>query len=241
MTLFLNGGGCGEQLKETYSSFKKEVDLSRPLLYIPLAMDEERYSDCWAWIQKELENFGFPSIDMVKSAQELCCKNLMAYAAIFIGGGNTYKLLSDLRSCDAFNRLRGFVEDGGTVFGSSAGAIIFGKNIDSSGWDDQNIVELKETKGFNKVFDAYIGAHYPNSASDKTQKAKECFMNLSHEAPVIALPEEDTLIVKKNIIKIIGSEPYYIFKNGEILPMEPGQGYSPSGCGKNKGFRELLN
>lgn len=225
MTLFLNGGGCGEQLKESYQLFKEKVDTNKPLLYVPLAMKKEKYSSCLEWILGELADFHFPKIDMITSATELCTKNLAEYAALFIGGGNTYKLLSELKSCNAFSKINAFLEEGGIVFGGSAGAILFGKTIDSCRHADPNELGLKETSGFNKVFEAYIGAHYPNDDPAKTQRATECFTELSNDAPVIVLPEEDTLVIDKNTVKVVGPKLYHIFKKGSTQQMEPNQTY----------------
>ena len=225
MTLFLNGGGCGEQVKESYQLFKEKVDTNKALLYIPLAMEKEKYPSCLEWISGELKDFHFPKIDMITSATELCTKNLDDYAALFIGGGNTYKLLSELKSCNAFSKINAFLEKGGIVFGGSAGAILFGKTIDSCRHADSNKVGLKKVTGFNQVFGAYIGAHYPNDNPIKTAEATANFTKVSFDAPVIALPEEDTLIIDKNTVKVVGPKPYHIFKKGSAQQMEPNQIY----------------
>jgi len=47
------------------------------------------------------------------------------YSFLFIGGGNTFKLLYDLKSSGAFVNIQGYLNNGGVVFGGSAGAIIF--------------------------------------------------------------------------------------------------------------------
>ena len=214
MTLFLNGGGCGAQVKESYQLFKEKVDTNKPLFYIPLAMEKEKYPSCLEWISGELKDFHFPKIDMITSPEELCTKNLADYAALFIGGGNTYKLLAELKSCNAFSKINAFLEEGGIVFGGSAGAILFGKTIDSCRHADPNKVGLKEVAGFNQVFGAYIGAHYPNDNPIKTAEATANFTQLSDQAPVIALPEEDTLVIDKENAKVIGNKPYHIFKKG---------------------------
>lgn len=228
MTLFLNGGGCGEQVKESYQLFKKKVDTNKPLLYVPLAMEKEKYPSCLEWISGELADIHFPKIEMITSATKLCTKNLDDYAALFIGGGNTYKLLAELKSCDAFSKINAFLEQEGIVFGGSAGAILFGKTIDSCRYADSNKVGLKEVTGFNKVFGAYIGAHYPNDNPIKTAEATANFTNLSFDTPVIALPEEDTLVIDKNTVKVVGQKHYHIFKKGSAQQMEPNQTYFAS-------------
>ena len=225
MTLFLNGGGCGEQVKESYALLKRKVDTNKPLFYIPLAMEKEKYPSCLEWITGELAEFNISKIKMITSAEELCVKNLAGYAALFIGGGNTYKLLAELKSCNAFQKINAFLEEDGVVFGGSAGAILFGKTIDSCRHADSNKVGLKEVTGFNQVFGAYIGAHYPNDNPIKTAEATANFTQLSDQASVIALPEEDTLMIDKNTVKVVGPKPYHIFKKGSTQQMEPNQTY----------------
>ena len=56
------------------------------------------------------------------------------------GGGNTYKLLDCLKKNGAFEKIRRYLlEDDGIVYGGSAGAIIFGKDLDSCNTDDDKI------------------------------------------------------------------------------------------------------
>ena len=46
------------------------------------------------------------------------------YSAIFIGGGNTFKLLKGIKDRGAFSKLKDFINNNGIIFGGSAGAII---------------------------------------------------------------------------------------------------------------------
>lgn len=38
------------------------------------------------------------------------------YSAIFIGGGNTYKLLRDLKTSGCFGKIKAYIENDGIVF-----------------------------------------------------------------------------------------------------------------------------
>lgn len=221
MTLFLNGGGADKQVKEAYLFLKEKVGTNKPLLYVPLAMEKEKYPSCLDWITKEMSDYRFSKIDMVTSVEELATKEFNKYGAIFIGGGDTYKLLADLKSCSAYEKIQNFLATGGTVFGGSAGAIIFGKNLDSCSHEDRNTVGLQDTSGFNQVFGAYIGAHYKNGNPEREKNATEAFIKLSFEGPIVALPEEDTLVIDKNEARVIGSRNFYIFKNGVQYTYKP--------------------
>lgn len=64
MKLFLNGGGSDYKTKKVNKIFNKVIDHSKPLLYVPLAMDEIKhpYDGCLEWIIKELIGVDIPSI-----------------------------------------------------------------------------------------------------------------------------------------------------------------------------------
>ena len=54
MKLFLNGGGCGKQTILTYKEINKIINHNKPVLYVPLAMDEleHPYDSCYEWIKE---------------------------------------------------------------------------------------------------------------------------------------------------------------------------------------------
>lgn len=171
MQLILCGGGSGEQNILANQKLNEIIDHVRPLLYVPLAMDEYEhpYDSCYEWIQGELANVDIPSIEMVRTFEELASKKLQSYAAIFIGGGNTYKLLSGLKQSGAFDNIKNYINNGGIVIGGSAGAVIFGYDIDIIESMDPNNVELKDTKGFDVLQGVSIFPHYTNKKSKLTE------------------------------------------------------------------------
>ena len=167
---------------------------------------------------------------MVKSAEELDGTNVENYSAIFIGGGNTYKLLNDLKASGSFEKIKAYIEQDGIVFGGSAGAIIFGYDIESCAAMDQNKVRLKDTKGFDVLSGYSVFAHYTNGSSrlteqenrERTERYTEKLLRYSQErGPVIAMPEEDTLFLNGDHLEMIGSRPYYCFEEGKRREMIP--------------------
>ena len=218
MKLLLCGGGCGEQTIEANKKFNEIIDHTKPLLYVPLAMDENKhpYDGCLEWITGELSSVNIPKIEMVRSFEELASKNFNDYCAIFIGGGNTYKLLKGLKDSGTFNKIREYINNDGIVYGGSAGAIIFGYDINSCLAMDENNVNLEDTRGFNVLSCKSIFAHYTNEkTSELHDKYKQYLSNysLSNEQ-IIALPEEDTIFINGDFIEIIGNRPYYEFIDG---------------------------
>ncbi len=233
MALFLNGGGSANQMQATYAVFKQCVDIAKPLLYIPIAKETERHPSCFDWVSQELAPFGFCNIKMVHSAVEIAHQNLRAYGAVFVGGGNTYKLLKELKEAvngqgvSAADNIKAYVASGGTLLGGSAGAIIFGKNIDTCRHADENNVNLIDTSGFNMAFGAGIGAHYTNRPPAKTKAQEANYTALSYQMPIVALPEECTLYVDKNVVRVLGDRDWYLFKSGKRIAIESNLFYAP--------------
>lgn len=214
MKAFLCGGGCGTQTLQANKRLNEIIDHSKPCLYIPLAMISERYDSCYEWIQGELKHIDIPYIEMIRSAEELATKNLFDYSFLFIGGGNTFKLLKELKTSSAYQNIANYLEHDGIIFGGSAGAIIFGEDIEPAIFEDSNDVNLQDTSSFNLLHDISVFCHYTNSTPDKNKQSKQFLLELSKQRKIIALPEEVTLFLNDNILELIGNRPYYFFENG---------------------------
>ena len=192
MRLFLNGGGDGPDIAEAYRAFGSQIDKGKPLLYIPLAMESDMYPGCLGWITNELSSLHV-RIQMITSGEELAGLDLKSFGGLFIGGGNTYKLLSDLKSSGAFARIQEYLESGGPIFGGSAGAILFGKDIAACQYADENEVGLKDTRGFDALNGLSLLCHYESGMEIP-----------AIGGPVLALREEQTIYRHGDEIEIIG-------------------------------------
>lgn len=190
MRIFLCGGGDGDQTKDACRRLNDVIDHTKPILYLPFAMENADYDSCHEWVRGELWCVDVPDIEMVKSAEE----------------------------------------QDGIVFGGSAGAIIFGYDIESCAAMDQNKVGLKDTKGFDALSGYSVFAHYTNGSSrlteqenrERTERYTEKLLRYSQErGPVIAMPEEDTLFLNGDHFEMIGSRPYYCFEGGKRREMIP--------------------
>ncbi|MBQ9790100.1 MAG: Type 1 glutamine amidotransferase-like domain-containing protein [Clostridia bacterium] len=218
MKLFLCGGGCGNQITEALQQFEKLLDKTKPVLYVPLAMEEKMYDSCSEWFSGECKNFGCEKFEMVRSSLELSEKNFDKYAAIFIGGGNTFKLLNEINQNGNREKIMNYLENGGVVFGGSAGAIIFGKDINTCLLDDGNEVGLECTTGLNLLNDYSILCHL-NEKSLKDNM--EHLNNLSNNDKVIYMPEENVIFLDNNSTCLIGKSGCVIFEKGEHFARRP--------------------
>ena len=96
MKLILSGGGAGEQVKESYKLFADTVKGGK-VMYIPLAWNNGPYESCIDWFAGEMKPFGITDIDLITDAAQITKERLSKVKGVFIGGGNTYKLLKMLK------------------------------------------------------------------------------------------------------------------------------------------------
>lgn len=229
MKLILNGGGVGNSVSNARKILNESIDCNKKILYIPLAWPDPTYSGCLDFMTNELSDVECAGIDMITSKEELVEKNFNNYACIYIGGGNTYKLLKDLKDSGAFNKMKDYLlYDNGVVYGGSAGAIIFGKDLDSCNTDDENEVNLEDNSGFDMIDGFSLLCHYTNRNEERTLLSTNYLLQLSKQKPIYAIPEEDTIIVTEEKIEIIGSRPFYIFENGVKFEKIPQENYESS-------------
>ena len=218
MKILLNGGGDTKKLETTLNVLDEIMDHNKPILYVPLAMDEskESYDDCYKWFSNLVSNIKVSNIEMVRSFEEFGNSNLDKYSTIFIGGGNTYKLLKGIKDYKIFDKINNYLNNNGIIIGCSAGAIIFGYDINSCLIMDPNDVNLEDTKGFNVLDGKSIFAHYTNEYTQEAHKKFREYLTIYsiNNEEVIALPEEDTIFINDSEINIIGPRAYYEFNKG---------------------------
>ena len=98
---------------------------------------------------------------------------------------------------------------------------------------DPNDVKLNSITGLDAALCFSIATQYTNGTQEETKIATEYLAEYSKKTPVVALPEEDSLYINGDLVKVIGSRPYYIFSNGTCAESQPNISYTV------KEFRDL--
>ena len=218
MKLILSGGGIGEKSKLAYSLFAKELNGEKVLL-IPLANEEKKYEDDYNWFVNEVKPFGITDICMVTSPEEITKELLDSVNGVYFEGGNTFLLLYLLKSCNAFNVIKDFLKTDKVIMGGSAGALIFGKSIETALTDDlniiasdDNIVGLEDMSGFDILNGYSFFVHYrvKERQYEATEEKVQRLLNLEHN--LICLPEEDSVIVENGKITLFGTLPAEVIR-----------------------------
>ncbi|MCP2034846.1 dipeptidase E [Planomicrobium sp. HSC-17F08] len=159
--IFLSGGGDKKHTEKFDQEFKRQIGSLKPLLYIPVAMKGMiSFEDCYQWMKSVFKPLGLREIVMWTDLNQKSLKDLQQFSAIYIGGGNTFSLLKDMRSSAFDEILKDYIKSGGVVYGGSAGAIVLGSDIMTCAHLDSNEVNLKNYNGLNMISDLAIWCHY---------------------------------------------------------------------------------
>ena len=207
--LFLSGGGHANKTKKLDRLFEAHLPKSKRVLYIPIAMPPKKYTfgQCYDWIRVVFPKL---KIDMWTDLSNRKFEDVNKYDAIYIGGGNTFYLLDQIRSTKFDKLLTKFYKVGGIIYGLSAGAIIFGKDIQTAGIGDgdKNLVGLTNFSGFNMVKNFSLQCHYSGLDDEEIiQYSKE------QKTGVIGLPDDTGLVIAGKTIKVIGESSAVLFDN----------------------------
>lgn len=228
MKLILNGGGSGERIKESLELFAREVAGGK-VLYVPLAWVNGKMEECINWFVGEVSKFGISNIEQILDPHDITKEKLNETSGVFIGGGNSYQLLKALKETQAFENLKEYVKNGGLIMGGSAGALIFGECIDTclkdeltiKSCNDENIVGLKDTKGFDCINGYSILPHYKKLPEQYPDTQKRVDRLLKQGYKLICLPEETSLWINGEQTKIIGKQPAEIFNGKKKRTIHP--------------------
>lgn len=205
MRLLLSGGGDPERVVHIDKFFANQIDLQKTVLYIPVAWeDDPSYAECLGWFRKTYQPYGIKNFEMCTDLKT--ASNLDRYSAIFIGGGNTFKLLKEIKEIRFDEKIIEYLNNGGFVYGGSAGSIIFGRDILGTTYGDENKVGLEDTKGINLVKGFNICCHYGDGDEANTKYKRDRIQEYSTPSDVtIALPENCAIYVENETIMFLGS------------------------------------
>jgi dipeptidase E len=205
--LFLSGGGDAQDSEVLDKVFLDSFDGSK-LLYIPIAMPggKNSYESCYDWIVSTLTNISdrFIEIDMCIDLKKLNENILEKYQAVYVGGGNTYKLLQTIEENGFKDLLFSCLEKGIIYYGGSAGAVVIGRDIATVSEENDN--NYKFEKGLSLLGKYSVLCHYDGTQDEKIKE----YIKISGNS-VIAIPEKSGIIVSDLIAKVSGEEPCFIF------------------------------
>lgn len=210
----LYGGGFLDHAEAEIRNFLGSV---KRVLFVPFALQDRD-----AYAQKAGERFANMGYAL-ESLHDASDKQLAVRdaQAIFIGGGNTFRLLKALYDFDLVSLIRERVENGMPYMGSSAGSNVAAPTIKTT-----NDMPIVEPPSFNalRLVSFQINPHYldadPNSKHMGETREERLLQYLEeNDTPVVGLREGAMLRVEQGVTLLKGSTGVRIFRK-EQQPLE---------------------
>lgn len=214
----LHGKGYLDHAATEICNFLRNI---QRVLFVPFALfDRDAYA---ANARKRFEamNYKLDSIHTAPNAPQ-AVENA---EAIFIGGGNTFRLLKALYDCDLITPIRRRVDAGMPYIGSSAGSNVAGPTIKTT--KDTPIVQPPSFDALGLV-SFQISPHFldpdPNSTHmGETQEERILQFLEENDTPVAGLREGAMVRVENGSMILKGSSGARIFRKGrEPVEVKPG-------------------
>lgn len=213
----LYGGGYLDHAESEIRSFLGAV---RRVLFVPFALfDRDKYA---ATAQQRFQKMGYELTSVHTASDPVRAVN--ETDAVFIGGGNTFRLLKALYDFDLLSPIRERVEAGMPYIGSSAGSNVAAPTIKTT--NDMPIVEPPSFNALGLV-SFQINPHYldPDPTSrhmGETREERIIQFLEENDTPVIGLREGALLRIENGETVLRGSSGARLFRQGlkpvEIVP-----------------------
>lgn len=205
-----HGAGYFDHVAEEIKEFLAEIN---SVLFIPYALaDHDMYEDI---VKKRFEEMGI-ELKSIHRFNDLK-KAVKEAQAIFIGGGNTFRLLNELYKKEILDLIKQKVESGMPYIGSSAGSNLAAPTIKTT--NDMPIIYPPSFEALNLV-EFQINPHFLDTAPSSThmgetreQRLKE--FHEENEYPVIGLREGAWLRIEGEEVVLKGNTGAKVFRKGK--------------------------
>lgn len=214
----LHGSGYLDHAQAEIRSFLGDV---KHVLFVPYALfDRDNYATT---ARQRFEKMGYELSSIHTAADP--AQAVRETDAVFIGGGNTFRLLKALYEFELLGPIRERVAAGMPYIGSSAGSNVATPTIKTT--NDMPIVQPPSFDALGLV-SFQINPHYldPDPNSKHMGETREERLNQFHEendTPVVGLREGAMLRIENEEIVLRGSTGARIFRKGkepvELIPV----------------------
>ncbi|MEY2529662.1 MAG: dipeptidase [Verrucomicrobiota bacterium] len=206
----LNGRGYLDHVED---EIKNVLGTARRVLFFPFALqDRENYA------AKAIARFSAMGCEMKSAHTATDPEHALGEAdAIFIGGGNTFRLLKALQDLAWIDPIRERIRNGMPYIGSSAGSNVAGPTIRTT--NDMPIVQPRSFEALRLV-PFQINPHFQDPDPDSThmgETREERIMQFleENETPVLGLREGAWVRASKESVVLGGTRGARIFRRGE--------------------------
>jgi dipeptidase E len=222
----LHGSGYLDHAEKEIRDF---VGRSARTIFVPFAVHDRRAYAAKA--QERFRDMGFSLLSIHDLSN--MPRAIDEADAIFVGGGNTFRLLKGLYDCALLAPIRRRVAAGMPYIGSSAGSIVACPTLKTT--KDMPVVQPPSFEALGLV-PFQISPHYldPDPSSThmgETQEERITQFLEENEGAVVGLREGSILRVQEGAVILKGPATARIFRRGEApVEVPPGSDLCPLLC-----------
>lgn len=206
-----HGRGYLDHAEEAITSHFAEAEA--PIAFIPFAIhDREGYG---GRVRERFSSMALETVTVTADAGGL--ETLRSAGGIFVGGGNTFRLLRQLRDRAMLPLIRERVAAGVPYMGSSAGSGIAAPTIKTS-----NDMPIVDPGGFDclGLVSYQLNLHFIDADPDSTHMGETRELRLTeyleeNETPVVALREGAWIMVEGERHTVGGGTGGLVFQRGQ--------------------------
>lgn len=204
------------------SLIKRFLPENANVVFIPFAAVTFSYEEYESMVSKALKDKGI-SVRSIHHFEDPI-QAIQQADGVLVGGGNTFKLLSELYAQGLVEVIQQRVSEGMPYVGWSAGSNVACQSIKTT-----NDMPIQEPPSFNglQLIDLQINPHYTeqtlvgHGGESRLQRLLE--YSAINDVPVLCLPEGCALKIEQGEWKLISSEPCKLIrKGGEVETLHHG-------------------
>ena len=216
MKLVLYSGGSLAANRALHGEFIRLLGAKENPRVTFIPVDPEDAEAEYAELKKSFQQFGIEHVEYFLLDHSYTKKDLdrvFASDAIYLGGGNTFQFLHQVRESGLLTKLRRYAKSGGILMGLSAGAILLTPSITTASVPsldcDVNAIGIKDLRALSLVPFEFSPHYEAKRKSDA--ELKEHSRKVNH--PVYACKNGAGIVVEGEKISFVG--PVEVFYQGE--------------------------
>ncbi|GAB2620957.1 Type 1 glutamine amidotransferase-like domain-containing protein [Pseudactinotalea suaedae] len=214
--------GCGSAADERPLWLEMLGERHTRIVYWPFALGPEMLAGADAWLRGNLDALGADyELTTWESLEGHRPEELMEVAdLLFVGGGNTFRLLGEVRRHGFLEPARAFWRAGRDYYGGSAGAVLACESIAIAEGHDPNEPGLDDLTGLGLFTGATILPHFTPAQVESAQR-----WGRAHDTTVIGMPESIGLAHADAHSTVIGAGVLTVITPTGVQQLAPGESF----------------
>lgn len=211
--------GCGSAADER--TLWREMVRGRQarIVYWPFALPPSMVPTADVWLRRQLTDLDVQyELDTWASLADRSPTDLKTADLLWVGGGNTFRLLDHVRRHGFVDAVQEFQRSGGDYYGGSAGAVLACESIAIAEGHDSNEPGLTDLDGLGLISGATILPHFTAEQLESTERWAR-----RHSTTVLGLPETIGLHYAPGGATIVGSGRLTVISPSGVEHHAPGE------------------